>query len=157
LAAAGVEVDRALEASLAERFELTPLQIASAVRVASSTRSDLDRALFAAARSQAGRRLGEQARRVEPGFGVDDLVVPADSKRQLIEICKRVEQRRLVLEEWGFGARLPLGSGVNVLFSGPSGTGKTMAAQVVAGALGLDLYRIDLSCVVSKYIGETEK
>src|SRR6185369_7694969 len=64
---------------------------------------------------------------------------------------------RLVLDEWGFGARLPLGSGVNVLFSGPSGTGKTMAAQVVAGALGLDLYRIDLSRVVSKYIGETEK
>jgi len=62
-----------------------------------------------------------------------------------------------VLDDWGFGARLPLGAGVNALFSGASGTGKTMAAQVVAGALGLDLYRIDLSRVVSKYIGETEK
>jgi AAA+ superfamily predicted ATPase len=158
LAAAGVEIDPALEASLAERFELTPLQIASAVRVAANTEGrDPSRALFAAARAQAGRQLGEQARRVEPVFGFDDLVLPSDSKRQLLEICERVEHRRLVHEEWGFGARLPLGSGVNVLFSGPSGTGKTMAAQVVAGALGLDLYRIDLSCVVSKYIGETEK
>jgi AAA+ superfamily predicted ATPase len=157
LVAAGVEVDPALTASLAERFELTPLQVAAAARVASGTGPDLHRALFAAARAQAGRQLGEQARRVEPVFRFDDLVLPADSKRQLVEICRRVEHRRLVLDEWGFGARLPLGSGVNVLFSGPSGTGKTMAAQVVAGALGLDLYRIDLSRVVSKYIGETEK
>ena len=150
----GLEVAPDVTEALAARFELTPAQVAGAVRAA---RGGDRESLFAAARMQAGRRLAEHGRRVEPVFAWDDLVLPADGKRQLRELCRRVEHRRRVLEDWGFGARLALGSGVAALFSGPSGTGKTMAAQVVAGALGLDLYRIDLSQVVSKYIGETEK
>jgi hypothetical protein len=158
LAKEGVAVASALTAALAERFELNPLQVTGAVTTArEALAGGVAEALFSAARAQAGRNMGEQARRVEPVFELDDLVLPADGRRQLEEICQRVEHRRRVMDEWGFGARLPLGSGVNALFSGPSGTGKTMAAQVVAGALGLDLYRIDLSRVVSKYIGETEK
>jgi len=68
-----------------------------------------------------------------------------------------VEYRSLVYDNWGFGDRLSLGKGLSVLFAGPSGTGKTMAAEIIAGELGLDVYKIDLSTVVSKYIGETEK
>jgi SpoVK/Ycf46/Vps4 family AAA+-type ATPase len=72
-------------------------------------------------------------------------------------MCERVAHRYRVFTTWGFGARLSLGKGVHALFAGPSGTGKTMAAEILAGALGLDLYTIDLAGVVSKYIGETEK
>jgi SpoVK/Ycf46/Vps4 family AAA+-type ATPase len=75
----------------------------------------------------------------------------------LREICQRVVHGYRVLSEWGFGRKLSLGKGVNALFAGPSGTGKTMAAEIIANALQLDLYKIDLSGVVSKYIGETEK
>ena len=87
----------------------------------------------------------------------DDLVLPSDAAAQLRELCGQVEQRQKVLGDWGFGAKLVFGRGVAALFSGPSGTGKTMAAGVVARQLGRELFRVDLSQVVSKYIGETEK
>ena len=76
---------------------------------------------------------------------------------QLREICNHVKYRDRVYGEWGFDYKLSLGKGLSVLFAGPSGTGKTMAAEIIAGELGLELYKIDLSTVVSKYIGETEK
>lgn len=76
---------------------------------------------------------------------------------QLRDICKEAEYRDLVPQKWGFGDKLSLGKGLNVLFSGSPGTGKTMAAEVIAHHLQLDLYKIDLSQIVSKYIGETEK
>jgi hypothetical protein len=113
--------------------------------------------LFAAARAASGETLAQLARKVEPVYGWDDLVLPPDSLAQLRELWQRVAHRHTVLGGWGFGRKLAHGKGVTALFSGPSGTGKTMAAQVLAGALELDLYRIDLSSVVSKYIGETEK
>jgi SpoVK/Ycf46/Vps4 family AAA+-type ATPase len=84
-------------------------------------------------------------------------VLPADRLGQLREICNHVKYRDRVYGEWGFDRKLSLGKGLSVLFAGPSGTGKTMAAEIIAGALVLDLYKIDLSTVVSKYIGETEK
>jgi SpoVK/Ycf46/Vps4 family AAA+-type ATPase len=84
-------------------------------------------------------------------------VLPADSLAQLEEICRRVTAGPRVLADWGFARKLSLGRGVSALFAGPSGTGKTMAAEILAAELGLDLYRIDLAGVVSKYIGETEK
>ncbi|MCC8991543.1 MAG: ATP-binding protein, partial [Streptococcus sp.] len=87
----------------------------------------------------------------------DDLVLPEDQIAQLHELCNRYNYRDKVLNEWGFAKKLSYGLGINALFSGGSGTGKTMAAEVIANALGLDLYRIDLSQVVNKYIGETEK
>ena len=87
----------------------------------------------------------------------DDLVLPEAQKRLLREIAAHVRQRLKVYETWGFGHRSSRGLGISALFAGPSGTGKTMAAEVLANELRLDLYRIDLSQVVSKYIGETEK
>ncbi len=101
--------------------------------------------------------LDKLARRIRPIHTWDDIVLPADPLAQLGEMCRRVAQSYRVLGEWGFGGKLSIGKGVNALFAGPSGTGKTMAAAILANELGLDLYKIDLSQVVSKYIGETEK
>jgi cell division septation protein DedD len=113
--------------------------------------------LFAASRAQSSPALLNLAHKIEPRYDWDDLVLPADSVSVLREIVEMVRQRGLVLEEWGLGKSLVAGSGVATLFSGPPGTGKTMAASVLAKHLGLDLFKIDLSGVVSKYIGETEK
>jgi SpoVK/Ycf46/Vps4 family AAA+-type ATPase len=87
----------------------------------------------------------------------DDLILHADLERQLREFESQVRLRWAVMEEWGFRRLAHLGHGISALFSGPSGTGKTMAAQVLARTLGLDLYRVDLAGVVNKYVGETEK
>jgi SpoVK/Ycf46/Vps4 family AAA+-type ATPase len=86
-----------------------------------------------------------------------DLILPAAQMDVLKNICSQVRYKYVVYEEWGFAKKLSRGKGVNILFSGPPGTGKTMAAEVIANELGLELYKIDLSAVVSKYIGETEK
>lgn len=95
--------------------------------------------------------------RVTPHYTWADIVLPEDKERQLREICNYVKHKHLVYDIWGFAKKLALGKGLNILFSGPSGTGKTMAADIIAAELKLDLYKIDLSSVVSKYIGETEK
>lgn len=87
----------------------------------------------------------------------DDLVLPSDRRQQLHSVAARVANRQIVQRDWGFGEKLSRGRGVAVLFSGSPGTGKTMAAEVLAHALSLELFQIDLSTVVSKYIGETEK
>jgi AAA+ superfamily predicted ATPase len=108
-----------------------------------------------AVRRLAGGHLDGLATRVRPERRWDDLVLPADQAEQLRELVARYRQRATVYERWGFRA-LP-SAGVVALFAGPSGTGKTLAAEVIAGELGLDLYKVDLSSVVSKYIGETEK
>jgi AAA+ superfamily predicted ATPase len=113
--------------------------------------------LFAAARAQSGHDLAALAHKIEPKYAWGDIILPEDSLAQLREICQRIAHRHRVLGEWGFERKLSLGKGVNALFAGPSGTGKTMAAEIIANKLGLDLYRIDLAGVVSKYIGETEK
>jgi ATPase family associated with various cellular activities (AAA) len=102
-------------------------------------------------------RLGRFALRVEPRYSWDDLVLPVDKHDQLRRLANWLRFRHQVHERWGFGRKLSRGKGLNALFTGPSGTGKTMAAEVLAGELSLDLYQIDLSSVVSKYIGETEK
>lgn len=113
--------------------------------------------LHAACRLQSNRKLAELARKITPHYGWDEIVLPADRIQQLREIVSQVKHRGRVYEEWGFDRKLAMGKGLNVLFAGPSGTGKTMAADIMAGELRLDLYKIDLSSVVSKYIGETEK
>jgi len=91
------------------------------------------------------------------GHRWEDIVLPKEKIVLLRQICDQVKHRHQVLDQWGFGTKHGRGSGLSVLFSGPSGTGKTMAAGVMARELQLDLYKIDLSSVVSKYIGETEK
>jgi SpoVK/Ycf46/Vps4 family AAA+-type ATPase len=102
-------------------------------------------------------RLDGLARRVEPRAGWDDLVLPPAQRAVLDEVAAHVRHRATVFDRWGFGARSSRGLGIAALFAGPSGTGKTLAAEVLAAELRLDLYVIDLSAVVSKYIGETEK
>ena len=102
-------------------------------------------------------RLDELAQRLDAKAKWADLVLPAQELNLLQQIAAQVSQRAKVYEEWGFGARMNRGLGISALFAGDSGTGKTMAAEVIANDLRLNLYRIDLSAVVSKYIGETEK
>jgi hypothetical protein len=97
------------------------------------------------------------AQRIEPAAGWDDLVLPAPQLATLREIAVHVRRRAQVYDDWGFATRGTRGLGISALFAGPSGTGKTMAAEVLAGDLRLDLHRVDLATVVSKYIGETEK
>ncbi|HSM58119.1 MAG TPA: AAA family ATPase [Candidatus Sulfomarinibacteraceae bacterium] len=113
--------------------------------------------LFAAARAHSNPRLAELARKIAPRYTWEDLVLPDDQVALLREMVDTVRNRPLVLETWRVGEKLTAGAGLTALFFGPPGTGKTMAAEVIAGELGLDLYKIDLSSVVSKYIGETEK
>lgn len=114
--------------------------------------------LWEACRVQSRPNLDELAQRIEPAAGWDDLVLPQFQKYILREISLHVRQRARVYNTWGFAAKSSSrGLGISALFTGESGTGKTMAAEVLANELQLDLYRIDLSQVVSKYIGETEK
>lgn len=147
---------------VAAHFRFTPGQIADAVDTAWDlarwqdaplTRHDL----FAASRTHSNQRLSALATKIMPRYRWEDIVLPPDTLRQLKEVVNTVEQRPTVYGRWGFGRKLALGKGSNALFAGESGTGKTMAADIIAGVLGLDLYKIDLSSVVSKYIGETEK
>jgi hypothetical protein len=114
-----------------------------------------DRRFAAGLRRLAGGHLESLAVRIRPRRSWDDLVLPSDQTRQLQELAGRHRGREVVYGRWGFP---PLPSqGVVALFAGPSGTGKTLAAEVIAADLGLDLYRVDLSAVVSKWVGETEK
>ncbi|HEY4056126.1 MAG TPA: AAA family ATPase [Kofleriaceae bacterium] len=97
------------------------------------------------------------AQRIPTGFTWADLVLPHETMEGVKEVVRFGRQRAFLLEEWGFAKKLPYGSGVSAILAGPPGTGKTMVAQLIARELGYDLYRIDLSQVVNKYIGETEK
>lgn len=100
---------------------------------------------------------GTKAQKVPTVFAWEDLILPPASKELLSLACDQVRYKHLVYSRWGFGEKLPYGRGLSLLFSGPPGTGKTMGAQVVAKELQLELYKVDLAGVVSKYIGETEK
>jgi AAA+ superfamily predicted ATPase len=163
LAAHGLTVGRGDLEALGDRFRLTARQIDDAVASAAAAGrlhgadppSTAD--LMAAARAQAAHGLAALASKLRPSATWDDIVLPPDSTAQLRELCRWVAARERVMGDWGFAARRSLGLGITALFTGPPGSGKTMAADVVAGQLGLDLWRIDLAHVVSKYIGETEK
>ncbi len=116
-----------------------------------------DADLFAAARALSNPRLAALARKIAPRYSWDDIILPEDQRAQLREIVAAVRERPTVLDDWSVGRKLASSRGVTMLFAGEPGTGKTMAAEVIAAELGLELYKIDLSTVVSKYIGETEK
>jgi hypothetical protein len=113
--------------------------------------------LYDACRQISGRKLSELAQKINSNYTWADIVLPPEQVEQLGEICNQVKYRHVVYDQWGFEHKNLLGKGLNALFSGPSGTGKTMAAGIISNELKLDLYKIDLSAVVSKYIGETEK
>jgi AAA+ superfamily predicted ATPase len=119
--------------------------------------ASIEDALWMACREQARARLDRVAERIESPATWDDLVL-AESQREILrQIEVHVARRATVYQEWGFAAKGSRGLGISALFAGPSGTGKTLASEVLANELRLDLYRVDLSQVVSKYIGETEK
>jgi len=113
--------------------------------------------LYSAARARSAPILSTLARKVSEQKRWGDLILEEDPIAQLRELCGMVEHKHRVYDSWGFGEKLSSGKGVVSLFAGQSGTGKTMGAGIIAGELELDLYKIDLSGVVSKYIGETEK
>ncbi len=102
-------------------------------------------------------QLGAYAALINSRFAWDDLILGEEQKHQMRMVCNQMKYRDVVGEKWGFHKKNPYGRGLSVLLYGPPGTGKTMAAQVIANELGMDLYRIDISQMVSKYIGETQK
>jgi ATPase family associated with various cellular activities (AAA) len=151
-------------ADLASRYQLPSARVQAAVRLADNQRlmEPEPRALTladlsAACRQQSSQTLGQVAFKVRRRCGWDDLVLPPDRIAQLRDICDQVRHRHQVMYGWEFSAKLSHGTGLSVLFSGPPGTGKTIAAEVLANDLDVDLYKVDLSGVVSKYVGETEK
>jgi hypothetical protein len=149
-------------AAATAQFRLSPDQLiraAGAARRAAAiggrpvTTDDLQ----TAARAQNAVGLDRLARRIQPRASWEDLVLPAHVRAQLDELLGRLRQRERVLDDWGLGRRSTKGRGISCLFAGESGTGKTLSAEVLAGHLGLDLYVVDLSSVIDKYVGETEK
>lgn len=101
--------------------------------------------------------LKNQAEKITPSFSWEQLILPENIKNQMSDALNHVRYSGLVMEKWGFGERIKYGNGMHMLFTGPPGTGKTMAAQVIANELAMDIYKIDISRLVSKYVGETEK
>jgi ATPase family associated with various cellular activities (AAA) len=147
---------------VAAKFRLSIGQVEQAAEVAKVVASSAGRApgaedLDFGARSASSGALGQLATRLELRFGWDDLILPPRSSEVLQSISAYIRHRDLVLSEWGYERTVARNQGVKTLFAGDSGTGKTMAAQVLASDLGQEIFRIDLATVVSKYIGETEK
>jgi hypothetical protein len=157
----GEATDRAIE-SVVSQFALGVDGIRDAAMTALASRGTsgeppFEALLWEACRRQARPRLDDLAQRIDAVARWDDLVLPAPALGSLREVGIHARHRTTVYERWGFAERSRRGLGISALFAGASGTGKTMAAEVLAAELRLDLYRIDLSQVVSKYIGETEK
>lgn len=166
LRVSGLEADGLAE-SVVTQFSLSAPGIRTACAIArgrvqrdrnqGEDAPDIHAHLWNVCRTQTRARLGDLAQVVPPSAQWDDLVLPDAQLRVLREILIHVRHRNLVFHTWGFAKGEDRGLGTTALFAGSSGTGKTMAAEVLANALNLDLYRIDLSAVVNKYIGETEK
>lgn len=158
-----LETDDDVEADvvpLTGQFNFSSAAIASTVETLQAELSlgmPLDKALWQTCRQQSRGGLDHLAQRITPHAGWKDLILPKGHKAILRDISRQVRYRTTVYETWGFAGKSERGLGISALFAGESGTGKTMAAEVLAGDLNLDLYRIDLSSVVNKYIGETEK
>ncbi|MBN1944824.1 MAG: ATP-binding protein [Bradymonadales bacterium] len=149
---------------VARRYQLTQGQIQQAVnesrRLAILSRhkrvelSELDRAC----RQHFAHQLSDLAQLIPPTtFRPSDLILPAPEKEKFEEVLLYAEQHDAIFREWGFGEKFPYGRGLSILFFGPPGTGKTLGAMIIAAALGLDLFRVDLSQILSRYVGETEK
>lgn len=147
------------------KFKFSAGQIKDAIFTAgqvAKSRGDDDQAislsdLYRGCKAQSNQKLSSMAKKIEPRYTWEEIILPNDVKEQLREISSHVKYRETVYSDWGFDRKLSLGKGLNIFFSGTSGTGKTMAAEIIAKEVGLDLYKIDLSSLVSKYIGETEK
>jgi SpoVK/Ycf46/Vps4 family AAA+-type ATPase len=161
LGPAAARMNGALDA-IADQFRLDvpSIHVAGGAlrRLAEEAGDDaLEREAWRICREHARRSMEQFARRIESKAQWDDLVLPEPQTRVLHQVAVHLRQRATVHERWGFAAKYSRGLGLSALFSGASGTGKTMAAEVLAHTLGLDLFQIDLAGLVSKYIGETEK
>ncbi|MEU2246956.1 ATP-binding protein [Streptomyces sp. NPDC019224] len=159
---AGTDAADARLADATRAYRLDSGQIRRAAAVASRLAALEGRPVAAedlrtAVRAQNGAGLARLARRIEPTVGWDDLVLPPATRRQLSDLALRARHRDQVLGRWGMRPGGGRGRGIVALFAGESGTGKTMSAEVVAADLGMELYVVDLSSVVDKYVGETEK
>ncbi|HWF06819.1 MAG TPA: ATP-binding protein [Bryobacteraceae bacterium] len=157
-----VSISDAERLELASRYDFVPGAMARAVRRAAAEKNGNDDAidfesLSGACRAVGSASMGPIAQQLPQPYTRADLVLPQELMDELDLAAVWMRNRRRVFEEWGFGRRVVLGRGLTALFTGEPGTGKTMAAQVLARELGLDLFRVDLSRVMSKYIGETEK
>jgi ATP-dependent 26S proteasome regulatory subunit len=157
---AGLADDVSLS-ELAELYALEPARIKSVAgqtRALTASGATADsRSVHAICSNQAAHRLDKLATRLQPRYSWDDIALPRQQLVLLKHACTHVTQRYRVFSEWGFADSLSYGRGLSILLSGAPGTGKTMCAQIIAGELGLALYRINVSKIVSKYIGETEK
>ena len=159
LGAGATRVNGALD-GVAVQFRLSARSIqAIGAELAPALADDAEAnaALWRACRRLDSAHLDGLAQRIEPAAGWDELILPEAQMNTLGQIATHVRHRLRVYDDWGFAEKGARGLGISALFAGESGTGKTMAAEVLANELSLDLYRIDLSAVVSKYIGETEK
>ncbi|MBQ1265824.1 MAG: ATP-binding protein [Proteobacteria bacterium] len=145
----------------AENFHLTPGQIKDAVEEAYYLSQPADKVnsetIIGAVKDQMRHRLSEHATLLDKKYRWEDLIVPKDVEIQLKEIIYRYQYRAKVLTEWGLGDRFGHDIGLSALFDGPPGTGKSMCASLIANEIGIDVYQVDLSRVMSKYVGETEK
>lgn len=145
----------------AENFHLTPGQISEAVREAAYASQPDSKVhsqyIVGAVKAQMRHRLSEHATLIEKTYRWEDLIVSKDVETQLHEIVYRYQYRARVLDDWGLGDRFGHDIGLSALFDGPPGTGKSMCAALIANEIGIDIYQVDLSRVMSKYVGETEK
>ena len=160
----GKKVSKKLDISeLSGKFTLTPKQIKlsvsdSVIRSAMEKKSLIDSQMISnCVYSQMTENLSEKATLIKKKHTWDELILNPDEKSIIKRACDQMRYRRVVYDKWKMGNRILYGTGLSMLFAGPSGTGKTMAAQVVAHELGLEIYKVDLSRVISKYIGESEK
>ncbi|MGH8238942.1 MAG: ATP-binding protein, partial [Steroidobacteraceae bacterium] len=159
----GIQLNSDLLQTLEQQFPLQPdgweraLQLTRARRMSTDTPAQLTPRFVAACRDVAAEAVSNLAMRLDPHCMIDHVVLPSERKDQLRQIVNGVNFARHVLEDWKFGEQLAYGRGVTAMFHGASGTGKTMSALAIAGELNSQVLRIDLSRVVSKYIGETEK
>jgi SpoVK/Ycf46/Vps4 family AAA+-type ATPase len=145
-------------ALLAGQFHLNLGEIRDAAAAAKKdSGEERERRLWSACRDLSRPQLDQLAQRLEPKATWENFVLPDEQMKLMRQIAGQVRNRHRVYSDWGFGRAMNRGFGINALFAGESGTGKTMGAEVLANDLDLNLYRIDLSGVVSKYIGETEK
>ena len=148
---------------LANKFSFTPLQIKNTVEDASKIchekkdKSINKSIICEAAYNQVSGNLTDKATLIRKKHTWDELVLQKEQKDIIKRACNHIKYKHIIYDKWGMGKRVLYGRGLSVLFTGPPGTGKTMAAQVVANELGLEIYKVDLSKVISKYIGESEK
>lgn len=156
---AGIELSESEAALLAAtiRFDESEIEATLSLCRSETDKDNILSSIQSAARKVARTMVPSMVRRLETRFDWKDIVLPESTLAILKQISAHVWYASKVFEDWGYDSRLPYGSGVSALFSGPSGTGKTMTAQIIARELGVELFQVDLANTVSKYIGETEK